>query len=428
MLLLVLSFIIHAIYLLLPIAGLIVAIRWHKRWRGAAGAVMVAIVAGFAVSVALNFLFAKETHGRLTSSQIAIGGYFACAMFLLLRLCDQGLQWLLRRLLVLDREQSTRLRGTRTFLFTAARVCILFAFGLPYVMASILVYRPKVAPVDDPRNQLGFDFQRVEFRTSDGIEIVAWWIPAQSSPQHPTRRTRGNTRDPLWGKQTALICHGLASSKSNQLILARDLVPGGYNCLALDFRAHGESGGQITTYGDLEKRDVLAAIRWLEDNHPSQSQRIVGGGARTGAAALIYAAADDYPQRPAIAAVASYACYDNLWDTTDAAAHTFFAPPLDWLLLHVSLPIAAIQSGADLVDYSPARDVAALWPRPVLLMHSQHDDIIDYSRGQSLLDAASQPKYHVWFTAGSHDDLISSEPAARIVLEFFRTAKPVPVI
>ena len=113
---------------------------------------------------------------------------------------------------------------------------------------------------------------------------------------------------------------------------------------------------------------------------------------------------------------------------TAATGERFFAPPLDWLLLHVGLPIASGQAGADLVDYAPAHDIAALWPRPILLLHSQHDDVIDFARGQALLNAASQPKYHIWFLAGRYNDVIHNQPAAKIVLEFFRTAAAEPVI
>src|SRR5207237_8058214 len=105
--------------------------------------------------------------------------------------------------------------------------------------------------------------------------------------------------------------HGLASSKSNQLILARRLVPGGYNCLAIDFRAHGQSAGQLTTFGATEKRDVLAAIHWLREHHADESKPIVGVGANMGAAALISAAADDSSEGNSLAAVASYACCDD---------------------------------------------------------------------------------------------------------------------
>ncbi len=102
----------------------------------------------------------------------------------------------------------------RLFLAAALRVGIVAAVALPVVMASVMTYRPKVAPKENPKSELGFDYQRVEFRSTDGVKLAGWWIPA-SDP-------RGGVRhDERWGKNTVLVCHGLASSKANQLIMAQ---------------------------------------------------------------------------------------------------------------------------------------------------------------------------------------------------------------
>ena len=47
---------------------------------------------------------------------------------------------------------------------------------------------------------------------------------------------------------------------------------------------------------------------------------------------------------------------------------------------------------------------------------------------KALRDAASPPRFHIWFPEGSHNDIVSNETAAGIVLEFFRVARPLPVI
>jgi len=108
------------------------------------------------------------------------------------------------------------------------------------------------------------------------MPIVGWWIPSM----------HGETT------QTVLLCPGLTSSKATELFMVRRLVDANYNVLAIDFRAHGQSGGQLISFGDLERRDVLSAVRWIHANHPKASQRLLGLGANTGAAALIAAAAD----------------------------------------------------------------------------------------------------------------------------------------
>ena len=428
MLLPLVSLIIKITYIALPLLALLTIIARPRRFRGLPGALVVSIVAGLGVSVALNLIYATATRGRVSIAQLALGTYFAAAMFLLLRLVDTGLQLGLSAIFRLNDANSVRFRAARSFFALMGRVCVLFAVGLPYVMATLMIYRPRVLPNDNPRVQLGFDYERVEFRTSDNIRIVGWWIPAQQPQRHAVRVSDGDHADDLWAKRTAIVCHGLASSKSNQLILTRKLVPAGFNCLAIDFRAHGESGGQLTTFGALEKRDVLAAVKWLRQTHANESRQIVGVGASMGAAALISAAADDSPEGRAISAIASYACYDDLWDMTKSVTQNYFATPMNDLLLYVGLPVAEIQTGADLIHYSPAKDAAALWPRPILLIHGQRDEIIDFSRGESLLEAIPQPKYHLWYPTGSHNDILNDDSAAKIVEEFFKVATSQPVI
>ena len=56
------------------------------------------------------------------------------------------------------------------------------------------------------------------------------------------------------------------------------------------------------------------------------------------------------------------------------------------------------------------------------------DEIIDFQRGRALFDAASQPKYHLFFPEGWHNDIVNNDAAARSVAAFFRAARAVPVI
>jgi fermentation-respiration switch protein FrsA (DUF1100 family) len=206
------------------------------------------------------------------------------------------------------------------------------------------------------------------------------------------------------------------------------LVPGGFNVLAFDFRAHGESGGQLTGFGALEKRDVLAAVQWVRENHPKESEKVFGVGASMGGAALIAAAADPSAEGQAISAVATYACYDDMDLLVRDVSKEFFERPLGWLLEHIGVPLASAHAGTNLTAFAPAREVSHLWPRPILYIHGQQDDIIPFRRGQNLFDFTPQPKYHLWYPSGTHNDIVSDEGAAEIVVEFFRGAKSVPVI
>jgi fermentation-respiration switch protein FrsA (DUF1100 family) len=219
----------------------------------------------------------------------------------------------------------------------------------------------------------------------------------------------------------------LAASKSNQLVMAAPYPTAGFNVLIFDFRAHGESGGQLATFGDRERRDVLGAVRWLRANHADAARQIFGVGASQGAAALIAAAADDSDEGRAIEALAVYGTYDSLPSLTRSVSQKYFFPPLRQLLIHVGLPVASAQTGSNLTAFAPAQLVADVWPRPILIIHGRRDEIISFDHGESLYEHAYQPKYSLWLD-GDHNEIVGSEAAGRVVVEFFKVAEPVPVI
>jgi fermentation-respiration switch protein FrsA (DUF1100 family) len=426
-----LHLILMGLYLILPLAA-VVAATWRRR-RGNPAPLAALIVTGviaFLISLSLNVIYsnpweiAGPEHARISFVQIVLGTWFAAGLLLLLKLFDLALRLSLRRVLrirLATPEENTPGRTFRIFIASVLRVAVLFGVALPYVIAVVLTYRAKVLPVDDPQSRLGLAFERVEFRSTDGVKLVGWWIPA-------SRPDRSGISRSDWAKNTVLLCHGLDQGKSNELRVARRLVSGGLNVLAFDFRAHGESGGQLTTFGDLERRDVLGAVRWARQAHPEMSQKIFGAGAGTGAAALIGAAADDSDEGRAIGAIAAYAPFDRFSELARDMARRSTFYPLDWVLRNETLPMASVQSGADLLHFAPADEVSRLWPRPILFIQSERDEIIAFERGRELYDAAVQPKYYVWFPRGEHHEILTSDIAAGIVLEFFRSAAPHRII
>jgi fermentation-respiration switch protein FrsA (DUF1100 family) len=423
------------VYLVLPVAVVVAILLQRRRGdragaRARLGSIAVTFISALAIAVSLCLIYARAVSGRVPLTQMLLATYFAAGLLLVLRGFDAGLIWLLRRALWLHRAgEPTIGRGARVFALYMVRTIILIAVGLPYVMAVVMTYRPKVTPADDPQTQLGFKFERVQFTAEDGTRLAGWWMPADA--EAGTRRggrRRAIAPAPDAGQNTVILCHGLASSKSNQLILGRRLVPGGFNVLAFDFRAHGESGGQLTSFGALEKRDVLAAVRWVRQTHPAESHKIFGVGASMGGAALIAAAADESTEGQAIAAIATYAVYDDMDLLVRDLAREFFERPLGWLLEHVGVPIASAHAGVNLTAFAPAREVSGLWPRPILYIHGREDDIIPFARGRNLFDFTPHPKYHLWYPQGSHNDIVSDEAAAEVVAEFFRSAEALPVI
>jgi fermentation-respiration switch protein FrsA (DUF1100 family) len=429
--------IIVAVYVLLPALALGAAgwEAWRRRRMTPLTSLGLTFGAGFAIGLALALVYGVGTSGRLITEQVLKAGYFATGLLLVLKGFDALLRATLLRIAGL-RETAIddptlpdpplhpvhvpSRRWMRFAFVGVARAAILFAIGLPYVMVAVLTYRVKVAPIDDPQSQLGYAFERVTFEATDSVPLVGWWIPAQ--------RPRRGAKDEHWGRRTVVVCHGLAANKSNQLILARQYPDEGFNVLIFDFRAHGESGGQLATFGDRERRDVLGAVRYLRTQRADESEKIFGVGASLGAAALIAAAADPSDDGRAIEAVAVYGTFDSLPALTRTIGQRYFFPPLRQLLIHLGLPLANVQTGAHLSGFAPAELAPRLWPRPILIIHGRRDEIIQFEHGESLYDAAAQPKYHFYLKDGTHNAIVDNASAAKVAAEFFKSAEPVPVI
>ena len=198
--------------------------------------------------------------------------------------------------------------------------------------------------------------------------------------------------------------------------MARLLPEFGFNVLIFDFRAHGESGGQLTTFGDRERNDVLGAVRYLRARRADDAEKIYGVGASLGAAALIAASSDDSPEGRAIDAIAVYGTFDHLGRLTRSIGKSYFFPPLRQLLSTSACPSASLQTER----ISPTSHPPS-WPRksgPADDDHSRRrDEIIAFDHGDSLYDRRPA-EVQLWVTEGRHNDIIENEAAAKIVVEF----------
>ncbi len=445
------------VFIALPVVALTVdAIRARRRRKTAPSMPMlVTLIGGVVLGVTLTVVYSIAMKGRASVGQMLLAVYFAFSLLLLLK----GFDYVLRAALVkgwmrvasvpitrADRSGTAAISRATTEDFPAEplstmptglppppkrrrrlprfldilpallRIAILFGVALPYVMAVIMTYRPKVIPQTDPMRETGMTFEEVEFRSSDGTKIAGWWIPSQVGRQQVIPSDR-----------TIILCHGLGSGKANMIRVARLFVPRGYNVLLFDFRAHGGSGGQLTSFGDLERRDVLAAARWVKSNRPAQSNKLFGIGASMGASALIMGATES-PSGEVFDAIVVYGTFDDLGALGRRISENNFPPPLSWVAGRVGIPLASIQVGRNLSDFRPADRVADLFPRPILVIHGQEDEIIPFPHGQRLFNAAWEPKRQLWLPRGDHNQILESDDVAETVRRFLESARPAPFL
>jgi fermentation-respiration switch protein FrsA (DUF1100 family) len=383
--------------------------------------VPVTILWGSLIGVIIALTYQAGIGGTVPLWQFVLSAYFSTSLLLLVRGVDRVIRSLLGKGIRKALDSPSRLiRSVLPPVLAVLRGVILAAVAIPLSMAAVMTWRIKSVPDDNPMSQLGFRYENVAFLSrSGGGSLSGWWIPALDN-------SRCNFPP---GTRTVILCHGLGGGRSHMVTVSSEFVPRGYNVLVFDFRAHGGSFGQISTFGSRESEDVLGAVRYLREHRPAESERIYGLGASMGAAALVGAAGELSQQLGSeFAGVALVGTYDSLPELAQSVARTHFVRPFDLVVRHVVLPLASIHAGVDLSAFRPADRIEHVWPTPVLVVHGEVDQIIDFRHGKRLFEHAVQPKHRVWVQDAGHNEPLNDPGVLRAIRLFFDQAGPATII
>lgn len=282
------------------------------------------------------------------------------------------------------------------------RNLVLFTLGTLLVGTLVLVValsarwaytytHPARHPISGTPADYGLTYESVTFSSADGLLLAGWFV----SPESGT------------GNGAAIVlCHGYGGTRGETLPVAAILVRHGYNVLLFDFRGHGESEGDMVTFGHDEVYDVQGAVAYLRSHPDVAPDRIGALGQSLGGATVIRAAARTLEIRAVVAEGAFASLADFI--ANDFASFTGL-PEFPFAPLMVAL--GEWQSGLDVKQVQPVDDVARLSPRPVLLIHGLADTAIPPENGRRLYQAAGEPK-SLWQPEGvGHALAVHQQPA-----------------
>ena len=128
---------------------------------------------------------------------------------------------------------------------------------------------------------VGLRYESVTLRTSDGVDLAAWWVPGEN-------------------QAAVVLLPGSGSTRTDVLAQAAVLGSHGYGVLLLDPRGHGASGGRGMDFGWYGERDVAAAVDFLA-GRPGTTDRIGVVGLSMGGEVAIGAAGADPRVRAVVA-------------------------------------------------------------------------------------------------------------------------------
>lgn len=274
-------------------------------------------------------------------------------------------------------------------------VVVLFVYFAIGTYMGITLTEPKRS-IPPPSVQTVTTAQPIDFTARDGVRLAGWFYPRSDS------------------RRALLIIHGLNSCSQCDfdgkfVDFQNQMNNAGYNVLAIDLRAHGQSGGTHVTFGEEEQWDVLGAVDFLHQRGFSQVAVL---GVSLGAVSTVRA--DLEPDGAAgINAMVLDSCFTDFADVLDrnfskTTGYPKFLLPgalfMTRMLLHVNL------SAVKPIEELPQTKT------PLLIIYGNHDVYVTPAQEQAM--AAARPDAAYWLAANADHARIyntyTSEYVARV--------------
>ncbi len=226
----------------------------------------------------------------------------------------------------------------------------------------------------------GLPLEEVWLKTQDGLRLFAWYVEAPDSPG------------------VLLWCHGNAGNVIARLDNLVELHRRGLSTLIFDYRGYGQSEGAPDETGLY--LDVQAAWAYLTSERKIPPHRIIAYGRSLGAAV-----AGELARSQPVAGL----ILESPFPSVKAVARRLLG----------GLPVELmLKSRFDLARRLKAIQV------PVLVLHGDQDTVIPFDLGETVYQAAQEPKAFYRIAGADHNDtyIAGGEPYFKTLVDFVRTS------
>lgn len=263
---------------------------------------------------------------------------------------------------MIKRPQKRLIIGFLTLLLVGGAVS-----RFPSIGASLILHPPHRQLVSTPPPQC-----REVTYNSDGVHLQGWRGDA-------TAKHRG----------TLIYLHGVADNRASGAGVIARFQKRGFDVVAYDSRAHGESGGDACTYGYFEKEDLR---RVLDTLRPGP---VVLVGSSLGAAVALQLAAIDHR----VSAVVAAECFSDLKTVVTERAPFFFTPKV----IGRAIQLAEKQGRFQINAVSPATAARTI-KVPVLIIHGAADSDTPPDHSRRVFAALAGPKQLILVQGARHNE------------------------
>jgi hypothetical protein len=261
-------------------------------------------------------------------------------------------------------------------------VAIAFLFlqacsSLLFVPTRQLVLTPDIVHIE---------YSDINLPGQDGLMLHGWYLPARAP-------ARGSV----------LFLHGNGENISSHLAFVYWLPAAGYDVYLIDYRGYGESEGEVDLARSLQ--DIESMIAYVA-THKSTPQKMIVVGHSLGASMGIYAVSQS-AHKADIAGLVSIGAFSDYGAVTrDVLSHSWLTWAFQW-------PLSLAMDNR----FSPKKYIAEISPLPLVLMHSDADEIIEPYHADILFKAAAEPKT-LQALHGDHNHVFNNEDNRHILLQY----------
>jgi uncharacterized protein len=374
----------HLVSGLVPLAVLVLAAWAYPRLRAGLRATIALVLGAFGIVVGIEAVY-YTTKGGPSGDDFS--GLLAIPAGMMLLGVGVVTLWRSRRT-----DDRLRRRYLRRFLLALGTVAAVYVVVAPIYVSYVFTH---VARGFVPSAELGTAYEEVSFTTSDGLELRGWYIPSKN-------------------RAAVIAFPGRKGPQRQARLLARH----GYGVLLFDRRGEGESEGDPNVFGWAGKRDLHAAVAFLQSRPDVDRDRIGGIGLSVGGEMMLEAAAES----TGLAAVVSEGA--GIRSTRETLAIPDTRKRLEAALAHAVVTPATALFSNDLPPPSLEDLAGRISPRPVFFIYATPGQGGEAELTRIFYDAAREPKT-IWRVPGSgHTGGIEARPKEyeRRVVGFFDRA------
>jgi dipeptidyl aminopeptidase/acylaminoacyl peptidase len=247
-------------------------------------------------------------------------------------------------------------------------------------------------------------YQAVEIPVSDEVTLSAWWISPNES-----------------NGKTVIVTHGIGTSRRdfNALLPSSMLVKNGFHVLLVDSRDTGEStctDGRHSA-GQEESTDFAVVADWLISNKGVKASSLGMFGVSGGAIATSLLPAKTQN-------VSAFAMEGTIFDFNAAATREVEFQGFPGFLWQLALISAQLFHGVNLTETSAMQGIEAAGARPMLILHGDIDQRLDYQSSVDFYDYAKSVGANITletFEGADHTEgmLTETDRYAKLLADFF---------